>query len=176
MFQLNALATAAPVLAAALLLGGCASTAERPRLARAESTVAEAASQPLKDLSLVREAPAAVLEAALADPYRAPEPRTCTGVAEEIVALQGALGPDFDEPGYQESQKRDVAQELASGAVKDLVGLPYRGIIRRVTGADERDRQRQRATLAGHVRRGYLKGLAASMGCLLQPTPTAPSG
>lgn len=154
-------------LAALLLtvaLAGCATRSPRPRVAEAGGPVADAAAQPLRDLSLVREEPAPILLAALAAPYAVPEPRSCVSLSSEVSELDLALGRDLDDPAFAETDP-GLAEDLAASAMKDLVGLPYRGVIRRVTGAYERDRRRQRAILAGFVRRAYLKGLAASLGC-----------
>lgn len=57
------------------------------------------------------------------------------------------------------------ATQILTGAVSGALSLPYRGIIRRVTGADRRERLLRRAILAGMVRRGFLKGAAHAAGC-----------
>ncbi len=150
------------VVAAALALSGCASlpasTGERA------GRLGSAASQPLRDLNLRHEDPAPVLAAALAAPYAPPVPPDCAGVRGEIGVLDASLGPDLDELAY-DSQGPGMAQELVEDAIRGLVGLPYRGMVRRVTGAAARDRIARKALLAGYVRRGWLKGLAASLNC-----------
>jgi hypothetical protein len=161
------------VLVAAALLTACAGNPAKPRV-ESRGPIASAAAQPLKDLSLVREAPLPVLEDALAAPYRAPDDNACAGIGAEIAALDAVLGLDFDAPDYAASQTPKLSEELAVSAVNDLVGLPYRGVVRRVTGAHERDRKRQRAVLAGFVRRAYLKGIGSSLGCQPPASPAQP--
>ncbi len=135
------------------------------------SRLGTAAAQPLRDLNLAREDPAPALAAAALAPYAAPVPADCPTINLEIGVLGAALGPDLDEVDY-DSQGPGMAQELVEGAIRDLVGLPYRGVVRRVTGADARDRVARKALLAGYVRRAWLKGLAANLGC----TPPSPAG
>jgi hypothetical protein len=55
---------------------------------------------------------------------------------------------------------------LASSAI------PYRGCVRRLSGAERHDRLVQAAIEAGAVRRGYLKGLGEARGCDPPATPS----
>ncbi|HSF11433.1 MAG TPA: hypothetical protein VLA50_00535, partial [Erythrobacter sp.] len=43
--------------------------------------------------------------------------------------------------------------------------LPFRGILREVTGAASNDRELRAAYTAGMVRRSFLKGLGMGRGC-----------
>lgn len=146
----------------ALFLTACASTAGENK-ADDPLAVGQALSQPFRDLNLLRDDPRAVLEAARAEPYRRPASTACTALAEEIDALTESLGPDVDEdPGGKDG---GVVGELARGAVSSLVKLPFRGVIRRLTGAEQQEREARRAALAGAARRAYLKGYRAAMNC-----------
>lgn len=149
--------TAAVLLA--LLLAGCATTeAARPR----GDDAGEAVVQPLKDLSLVRERPPDVLLRAAAAPY-APAP-SCEAMAAEIAELDAALGPDVDVKPT-DGGGADMAADLVGGAVRGALGLPFRGVVRKISGAEKRDRDMARAILAGVVRRAYLKGVRAAQAC-----------
>lgn len=154
---------------AALALSACAtvpaSTGERA------SRLGTAAAQPLRDLNLAREDPAPALAAASRSPYAPPVPADCPTINLEIGVLTAALGPDLDDQAF-DTQGPGMAQELVEGAIRDLVGLPYRGVVRRITGADARDRIARKAVLAGYVRRAWLRGLAANLGC---PAPAPPA-
>lgn len=165
---MNALPTAAlkpgaalAVLAAASVLSaaGCATPSTSLRAA----PLASAASQPLKDLNLLRSDPLPLLERAASDPY-APPPRDCAAIEGEVQAFDAALGPDFD-PSVSRERGPGLVQDLAEVGVREVVGLPYRGAVRRVTGAETRDRQARRLVLAGSLRRAYLKGVAHAIGC-----------
>jgi hypothetical protein len=64
-----------------------------------------------------------------------------------------------------------MAAGLVTDAVRGATALPFRGVIRRVTGAETRDKLRARAVLAGMTRRGFLKGWMQAGQC---PAPQAP--
>lgn len=127
---------------------------------------ADAVSQPFRDLALFRTQTPPVLAEAAAAPYAATTPTTCAGLTAEITALNDVLGPDLDTlpvkgPGF--------AEDTAIAALGSLFKLPFRGVIRKVSGAERMDREKARAVLSGMVRRGYLKGLAKAAGCTLPP-------
>ncbi len=150
------------ILAAALAasLAGAAAAAEPAK----PGAVGEAVTQPLRDLSLMRQDPAAVLMAARAAPYATPEPATCAALAPRIAELDLALGHDLDDPSAMTSLD-SMAGALVAGAIRDAVGLPFRGVVRRLSGAEARDRELRAYVLAGIVRRAFLKGVAQAHDC-----------
>ncbi|WP_304166522.1 hypothetical protein [Phenylobacterium aquaticum] len=157
----------APVLA--LVLAGCATTpAARPGPARAagpdSGPIDQAFTQPLRDLSLMRVDPSPALMAARAAPYATPEPASCAALAPRIAELDRVLGQDVDSPDAFNSLN-NMAGALVSGAIRDAVGLPFRGVLRRLSGAEVRDRELRAYVLAGIVRRAYLKGVAQAHDC-----------
>lgn len=143
-------------------LAACATTTSQ----RPSDRGADAVSQPFRDLALLRSQTPPVLVQAAAAPYAAPAPANCAGLTAEITALNDALGPDLDTlpakgPGF--------AEDTAIAALGGLFKLPFRGVIRKVSGAERMEREKARAVLSGMVRRGYLKGLAGAAGCTLPP-------
>ncbi|MGD9968077.1 MAG: hypothetical protein AB7T59_16275 [Hyphomonadaceae bacterium] len=136
---------------------------------RADSSVSGALTQPLRDLSILRPEPEEVLQRAAAAPYAtaATLPNgalDCKSVDSEIWLLGAALGDDVDAAAPEASlmaQARSDAGNALVDAVGDLVSLPYRGLIRRITGAERRDREMREAVQAGMVRRAFLRGLRA---------------
>jgi hypothetical protein len=111
------------------------------------------------DLGILPPSTPDVLKAAATAPYVAPDGADCAGIAQEIAALDAVLGPDADAP---RKGGRDTGK-LVGQAVKSLI--PYRSVVRFVTGADRKQRERDQAAMAGWARRGYLKGLQASQNC-----------
>lgn len=141
---------------AGLLLGACATTRSLPPSSQAERAGA-AIEQPFRDLSLLQEvAPEALIRAAAA-PYKPAS--DCAALRAEIVELDKVLGPDVDEP--QPAAGSTLVADLIGGAI----GLPFRGVVRQVTGAAARDRALRAGVLAGMARRGFLKGAASRMAC-----------
>jgi hypothetical protein len=49
--------------------------------------------------------------------------------------------------------------------------IPFRGILRELTGAAEQERDWRAAIYAGAVRRGFLKGLGQQKGCAYPARP-----
>nr|WP_304219522.1 hypothetical protein [Phenylobacterium aquaticum] len=139
----------------------------------------DAALAPLEDLNLKQKGIPDVLVRAAAAPYDLEGLKRCEGLAEEIGRLDGALGPDLDEAPPPDHRTK---LQKAGGAIKDAgvaevrdqtrSALPFRGWIRKLTGAARHDKKVAAATRAGEVRRGYLKGVGMRMNCA---PPAAPS-
>ena len=143
-----------------LALTACASSSQ--------DKVAHAATTPLSDFNIVRADIPPVLKVALVAPYEMPADPSCTGIATAIQALDEALGPDLDappSPGHPglldrgEDAATSALQRTAEGVV------PFRGWVRKLSGAEKYARQVSAAITAGGVRRGYLKGLSAAKAC-----------
>jgi hypothetical protein len=135
----------------ALLVAGCASGGAE----RTGSAVGQAATTPLSDLNIVRADIPAVLAAAQ-------------------KALDAALGPDLDTPATDanpsliERSANDALRRTAEGVI------PFRGWVRKLTGAERYSREVAAAIAAGTIRRAYLKGLGAAAGCAAPAAPRAP--
>ena len=144
-----------------------------PDQARSES-VGGAVTAPLRDLNVVKTEIPAILVQAIADPYaRPPAKWTCRQLAALIAPLDAALGPDIDRPPSEALSMAQRGKSTALGLGADLASgaIPFRGIVRRVSGAAARDRLVLDAILAGSVRRAYLKGLGETKACGQQAAP-----
>lgn len=146
------------LLAALVLLAGCATTpGERARGS---------------DLDLVPRQIPAILTEALRYPYQAPAPADCAVIAASVAELDAVLGEDLD--SLQRPPRNDqTGRRLLISGVQSVI--PYFGWLRRLSGADRRQRLAQAALTAGAVRRGYLKGLGQRLGCLPPAAPTPPN-
>src|SRR5690606_2143148 len=122
------------------------------------------ATQPARDVGIQRTTIPAVLELASEDPYSMTGARTCTQIAASVLALNDALGADFDSP---EEAGGNQAGRVADGGGRAIVEslIPFRGIVREVSGAAGADRRLQAATYAGLARRGFLRGLHRARNC-----------
>lgn len=169
--------TPCAALVCLLALVACSKPEATPPLAK---ELKGAVTAPLNDLNLVRDKIPPVLIAAQRSPYALPMPLTCESLRSEIQLLDTALGPDLDAPHHSDDRSlvekgRIEAEEAAVGAVKSAAEslIPYRGWVRKLSGAERFSRQVTRAIGAGIVRRAYLKGLGQAQGC---GAPTAPAG
>lgn len=144
--------------------------------------VGDAATTPLSDLNLVRaDIPPPLIEA-LKSPYRPPAEPGCAAIATEVAQLEAVLGADLDVPP---SASRPSLIERGGGAVGDAaVGalrgaaegvIPFRGWVRKLTGAERYSREVAAAIAAGSVRRSYLKGVGQARGCTPPAAPAAPA-
>ena len=138
-------------------------------------SVEGAATAPLRDLNVMRTKIPDILLQTLADPYaRPPRNWKCPQLANLIRPLDQALGTDIDLLPPGDENLMDRGKSTALGAAADLASdaIPFRGWVRRLSGAESHDRLVQSAIIAGNVRRGYLKGLGEARGCMPPATPS----
>ena len=151
-----------------LLLSGAAfaQDAEKPR----DDTMRKAgtiATQPARDVGLDKEEIPPVLLKAVENPYAAPPARTCKGLTSALGELNAVLGEDFT-VGAKANENRTgkIAEAVGKTIVNSLI--PFRGLVREISGAAPQERRLQAAVTAGIARRGYLRGMAATKGCAIK--------
>lgn len=125
----------------------------------------DAVTQPLSDLGLRSRDIPMILLAAQADPYTIRSLDDCSAVRNEIALLEDTLGPDADvedpkSPGLI-NQGLNLGGSMLSGFI------PFRGLIRQVSGAKAEEKRWEVAVYAGVARRSFLKGYAAGQACPL---------
>lgn len=137
--------------------------------------VGDVATTPLEDLNLKGDKIPPVLQSALADPYGMGGIRKCASIIGAVGELDAVLGPDFDVP--VDADVDDKRRGTVGRIGKRLVGglIPFRGLVREISGAAERDRKMQEAIYAGVTRRAFLKGMGQQRGCKAPGRP-APMG
>lgn len=171
---------------ALLLLAACttAMTPDKPEekatLTRTGTEIVGAAASPLNDLNIVHTKIPEVLHAAKESAYARPAERTCPALAREIKELDAVLGADLDVKGPDAHHGlldfgTETASNAAVGAVRSASEglIPYRGWIRKLSGAERHSKQVASAIAAGAVRRAYLKGLGDAMDCEAPAAPLA---
>ena len=167
-------------LVCAPLLVGCAtgsssstsaSAAESTTRGQMQGAASEAASQPLRDIGLMKKKiPYALTR--IADPYAEPSGPGCAWITYELTQLSAALGDEVSVmPGVDRSTTTERGSRMAIDAARDLIRssgsrlLPGRSIIRRLSGASNSEDLYSAAKERGMVRRGYLKGLSDARSC-----------
>lgn len=170
----------------AVTLAACSTTP--PALPEAGSAprgldthLAEATVAPLTDLNIVRAEIPKVLQAARATPYAPPADLSCAALATEIRALDAVLGADLDSAETRDNPSLlerggDAASNAVVGAVRDTTEgvVPFRGWVRKLSGAERYARKVSASIAAGAVRRAYLKGLGQAAGCAVPAAPRSP--
>ena len=121
---------------------------------------------PLSDLNVRKKDVPVVLEAAMAKPYDLGGIKSCKGLTTSIMDLDVALGDDIDVATGEKSDEEKVANS-AGAIAKSVIGsfIPFRGVIREVSGANAQDRLWNKALYAGTARRAFLKGIGEQRGC-----------
>ena len=134
--------------------------------------VVSAATPPLGDLNLVNAPIPDALVAAQQAPYALPPSQDCPAIAADIRKLDELLGPDLDAPvsganrGLIERGSEAAGGEAVGALQRTAEGLvPFRGWVRKLTGAERYSKRVAAAIAAGTVRRGFLKGLSAAQKC-----------
>lgn len=172
-------------------LAACSGSSDRAE--KGLSKVFVAATGPLDDLNLRRtEIPPTLQELAIY-PYLPPKKIQCKAIKAELAELDEMLGPDVVRKEVEVASNdasmtdvelptaekvADTGEDMAGDAIMGVVRsqtnfLPFRSIIRRLSGTDSHRKELEAAYQAGKLRRAYLKGLAESKfgkRCL-QPKP-----
>lgn len=153
---------------AALMLEGAIPALPAAAQVMPDPDATEVAKTPLRDLNLdARDIPE-VLSLAAANPYALAADGSCEAMVSTIAELDQVLGADYD------IADDSVDSAINAGRVgQGVVGaiIPFRGIVREVTGAAANDRELRAAYTAGMVRRAFLKGHGLGKGCAYPARP-----
>lgn len=168
------------ILVAATALAGCqAGNSAMGGARQFGAGLGAAATAPLDDLNLRRQAIPTVLLQAEANPYDLRNLNQCATIGAEIARLNEALGPDTDEPpptdgSFLSERAADAAAAAALDGIRDATTdfIPGRSWIRRLSGAEQHSRHVQSAIQAGRMRRAFLKGTGMQRNCA---PPAAPA-
>lgn len=131
---------------------------------KTQSEAERVATQPVRDVGIARTNIDPVLQEALKAPYAPAGNGRCAAINAELTKLNAALGPDFDGDA---KANEDKAERLALAGGEMLVNtlIPFRGLVREISGAAPAERRKASAISAGTARRGYLRGLAQMRKC-----------
>lgn len=133
-----------------------------------QPSIRDVALTPLTDLNLNQDEIPPLLIAAREQPYAHTGVATCPDILRQVADLQAILGDDYDTlaPADDGISVTNIAQRVVGSFI------PFRGIIRELSGANERQRDFREAISAGMMRRAYLKGRGEALGC---PYPASPA-
>lgn len=156
-------------LAAAPRVVHAQSAAERsPKpVTQSAPTVEDVATTPLSDLNIRKSKVPPILLRAQSAPYSLAGMSRCPSLQSEVAQLNGALGEDVD------SARRRGKAVIPGKVAQDLVGgiIPFRGVVREISGANAENRALQQAIYAGFARRAFLKGVGLQKGCRYPARP-----
>jgi hypothetical protein len=147
-------------------------TAAPPEPSRpTDKMMEDVVTQPLSDVNLKRKGIPPVLSAIVDDPYALDGIRRCREIIAAVKELDAVLGPDFDvaEPTTKGEKRRKMMGNVAGGVINGLI--PFRFLIREISGANRADENYRAAIYAGVVRRGFLKGHGKERRCKAPGAP-----
>jgi len=124
----------------------------------------EIGGQPVRDIGFNRRDIPEILVKAQDDPYSLKGLKTCRQMAAEVTALNAVLGPDYI---VGNELKESRAGRLAAAGGRTVVNsiIPFRGLVREISGAAPAERRLDAAVQAGLARRGFIRGVHARQGC-----------
>ena len=155
--------------ATAALCASPALAAQEKPITDSDPDAMDVAKTPVTDLNIDKQDIPELLIAAQRQPYTLRGLPTCGPLIAAVNDLDQLLGPDIDLP--QEARDRISAGRVAKTVVGSFI--PFRGLIREVSGANDHDRKVRAAIQAGLARRGFLKGVGRSRGCSYPARPAS---
>lgn len=179
-----------PALAFAALATACASSpsAQAPSaetdqsgateraIQQSQDGFSEAAMTPLEDVNLIRDEIPEPFKA-IRNPYKVDTERTCQEIAAEVTILDAELGRDWDIPPPDKKGLSERAADGASTAFLDAVAssagglIPFRGIVRTVSGANSHATKVRKAYERASHRRTFLKAIGLMKECAYPAAP-----
>lgn len=171
---------ALPLIALALL-AACSTTSSTngsDLQTKTNAQITQAAATPFSDLNLVRADIPPVLALSQKTPYAVPPDHSCPALASEVRSLDAALGADLDTPATENNPSlidrgsnavSDAAGNALKGAAESVI--PFRGWVRKLSGAERYSKDVAAAIAAGTIRRAFLKGLGQATGCQAPGAP-----
>jgi hypothetical protein len=152
------------------LLSGAALTQKKPTTLDKAGNIVR---QPARDVGIEKEKIPEVLQAAVEDPYAPLPSHSCRRLNIAVGELNAVLGEDFT-VGAKTNEDRagKIAEAVGRSIVNSLI--PFRGLVREISGAGPAERRLQAAVTAGVARRGYLRGLASAKACKIAPIAPSP--
>jgi hypothetical protein len=118
-------------------------------------------SQPVRDVGIEKTTTPPLLIEVSKNPYTMNGTATCRQIAASIDDLNAVIGPDY--VTATTAKKPSVVKAGGQAVVNSLI--PFRGLVREVSGAAPAERRYAAAVTAGFARRGFLRGLQRARKC-----------
>ncbi|MBV8665754.1 MAG: hypothetical protein JO269_04645 [Burkholderiaceae bacterium] len=128
--------------------------------------ISSSVASPLHDFNIASTDIPLVLSDARKQPYMVPADVSCDSLNSEVRQLDDALGPDLDVIRPDRGAAGEVDDAAMSAIQSTMEGVvPFRGWIRRISGAERHSRDVAAAISAGTARRAFLKGIGRGLAC-----------
>ncbi len=138
-----------------------------------KDTASDIATQPAQDVNAKKIKIPEKLKDIQKKPYSLKKLNSCSALIKEVKELNEVLGPDLDEKVDKESsEKRKETASRVGGSITGGI-IPFRGIVREVSGAAKAQRRYNEAVTAGITRRAFIKGIGQERKCEIPARPTS---
>lgn len=156
-------------LASALPAIAQSNPSERPR--STEQVAGDVVSQPVEDVGLDKKDIPENLLRIQEKPYSLVGIKTCANIRSAIGDMDAVLGEDLDivNEASLDEKRKNTAGRVGGMLVNSII--PFRSVIREISGAAAHDRRYNAAVYAGVVRRSFLKGIGQQRGCKYPSAP-----
>ena len=141
-----------------------AATPNDERMRSVRDSAGRIVSQPARDVGAAKTKFPQPLIDARNDPYSLRGLKTCKNIAAAFHTLTDVLGPDFQAGDVQKENRAGKLAEAGGQTVVNSI-IPFRGLVREVTGAAPAQRRLNKMIDAGYARRGFLRGLYTARKC-----------
>ncbi len=140
-----------------------------------EQVAEEVVTQPVEDVGLDKKDIPENLIAIQDKPYSLVGIKTCSQIRSAIGDMDAVLGEDLDVPyeKTRDDKRKDTAGKVGGLVVNSII--PFRRVIREISGAAAQERRYNAAVYAGVVRRSFLKGVGLQRGCKYPSAPAPAS-
>jgi hypothetical protein len=161
--------TTMAVLASALPAAAQNQAADKPR--STEKMAEDVVTQPVEDVGIDKKDIPENLLRIQDKPYSLAGIKTCAQIRSAIGDMDAVLGEDLDVPyeATRDDKRKDTAGKIGGLLVNSII--PFRGVIREISGAAAQERRYNAAVYAGVVRRSFLKGVGLQRGCKYPSAP-----
>lgn len=156
-------------IASALPASAQNQAADKPRTT--EKVAEDVVTQPVQDVGIDKKDIPQNLIAIQDKPYSLAGIKTCAQIRSAIGDMDAVLGEDLDAPyeATRDDKRKDTAGKVGGLIVNSII--PFRSVIREISGAAAQERRYNAAVYAGVVRRSFLKGIGQQRGCKYPAAP-----
>jgi hypothetical protein len=142
-------------------------TTTKEKVVETGKRAGDIATQPVRDVGAQKITIPPAIEEAAAAPYALNGLRTCAQLNRAIFALNDVLGPDYAGSVAVHENKVGKLAEAGGKTVVNTI-IPFRGLVREISGAAPAERRLNAAIRAAYARRGFLRGVATARKCRLR--------
>jgi len=139
-------------------------TTTKEKMVATGKRAGEIATQPVRDVGAQKADIPPVIEQAATAPYSLAGLRSCAQISQAMFELNEVLGPDYSGSVVVHENRVGKLAEAGGKTVVNTI-IPFRGLVREISGAAPAERRLDADIRAAYARRGFLRGIATARKC-----------